>query len=74
MKPALLVIDVISDFVTGKFGGERAQSIVPNIGRLLGYAREVDAPIIYVTDSHRLGDREFQIWGNTLLAALRGLR
>lgn len=63
MKPALLVIDVINDFVTGKFGSKRAQGIVPNVRSLLDYARGSEIPVIYVTDAHRPGDQEFQVWG-----------
>lgn len=35
MKPAVLVIDVIHDFVYGKFRSERAASILPSLERLL---------------------------------------
>ncbi len=39
MKPAVLVIDVIHDFVFGKFGSERAASILPSLEGLLGGGR-----------------------------------
>jgi nicotinamidase-related amidase len=39
LKPAVLVIDVIHDFVYGKFGSERAASILPSMERLLGGGR-----------------------------------
>ncbi len=39
MKPAVLVIDVIRDFVYGKFGSERDASILPSLERLLGGGR-----------------------------------
>ncbi len=39
MKPAVLVIVVIHDFAYGKFGGERAASILPSLVRLLGGGR-----------------------------------
>ncbi len=64
MKTAVLVVDMINDFVTGALGSERARSIVPKIGRLLEEARREGAPIVYVTDAHLPGvDREFEVWG-----------
>ena len=63
MKTAILVIDVINDFVTGTLGGDRAAAIVPRIRRLLERARGLGVPVIYVTDAHIPGvDREFEVW------------
>ena len=63
MKPAILVIDMINDFVSGVLGSERSARIVPNIQGLLRYARGEEVPIIYITDAHLPeGDREFDIW------------
>lgn len=39
MKHAVLVIDVIHDFVYGKFGSERDAFILPSLERLLGGGR-----------------------------------
>ncbi len=63
MKPGILVIDVINDFVSGALGSERAATIVPNISMLLDHARGIGMPVIYITDSHLPGvDREFDVW------------
>jgi len=63
MRPAVLIIDVINDFVSGVLGSERAAGIVPSIRGLLRYARGKGVPVIYVTDAHLPeGDREFEIW------------
>jgi len=63
LKAAILVIDVINDFVTGVLGSDRAGAIVPNIRRLLDHARGACVPVIYVTDSHLPGvDGEFKAW------------
>lgn len=63
MKAAIIVIDVINDFVSGVLGSERAEKIVPNIQRLISQARGAGAPVVYVTDAHLPeGDREFDIW------------
>jgi len=63
VKAAVLVIDVINDFVTGALGSNRAAAIVPRIRRLLERARGLGVPVIYVTDAHLPGaDREFEVW------------
>jgi len=63
MNPAILVIDVIHDFVYGKFGSERGHSILPPLKNLLDTARNIGVPVVYVTDAHLPHDHEFQIWG-----------
>lgn len=64
MVTAVLVIDMIQEFVTGRLGNPRAQTIVPNVARLLGAARGEGLPVVYLTDSHLPGiDPEFEIWG-----------
>jgi len=64
MKPAVIVIDMINDFVTGVFKSARAAKIVPNIKALLDQARRQKVPVIYATDAHLPGiDPEFDVWG-----------
>lgn len=72
MVTAVLVIDMIKDFVTGKFENKRAQEIIPNIQEVLKSARSSDKPVIYVSDTHPEGDREFSIWGSHALAESEG--
>mgnify|MGYP006307378433 CR=1 FL=1 len=72
MKTAVLIIDMIKDFVTGEFENERAKEIVPNIQEVLEAAREKDKPVIYVTDAHPEGDEEFSIWGEHAKAGTEG--
>ncbi|MGB9622912.1 MAG: cysteine hydrolase family protein [Candidatus Bathyarchaeia archaeon] len=63
MSRAVLVIDVINDFVSGVMGSERASRIVSNISKLLTRARENHTPVIYITDAHHEDiEPEFQIW------------
>lgn len=66
MKPAVLVIDMLNDFV--KEGGalrvERAERIVPKLRSLLEWARQKGIPVIYACDAHIKGvDRELELWG-----------
>ncbi len=73
MKPAVLVIDVIHDFVYGKFGSDRAASILPSLEGLLGYARGSGVPVVYLTDAHLpAGDAEFEIWGEHAVEGSEG--
>jgi len=70
VKTAVVVIDMINDFVTGVFKSERAAKIIPNIKRLLEFARKQGVPIIYATDAHLPNvDLEFEVWG---LHAVKG--
>lgn len=72
MTTAVLVIDMIKDFVTGKFENERAQDIVPNIKELLSAARATNKPVVYVSDSHPEEDNEFSIWGEHAISGTEG--
>lgn len=72
MTTAVLVIDMIRDFVTGKFENERAKDIIPNIQELLEFARSSDKPVVYISDSHPEGDHEFSIWGPHAVSGTEG--
>lgn len=63
MRSALLVIDMIVDFVYGKFGNPYAQEIVPKLRELLDSARENNIPIFYLVDTHSKEDPEIFLWG-----------
>ncbi len=52
---ALLVVDVINDFVTGVFGNPRAEAMVPRLRALLPEVRIAGVPVIYCSDSHLAG-------------------
>ncbi len=72
-KPAILVVDMLNDFVTGAIGCDRAREIVPATARLLDAAREKGVPVIFCNDAHRPGiDRELQIWGDHALVGTPG--
>jgi nicotinamidase-related amidase len=51
----VLVVDMVNDFVTGVFGNDRAQAMVPRLAALLGRVRQAQVPIIYCNDSHLAG-------------------
>jgi nicotinamidase-related amidase len=60
---ALIIVDMIHDFVDGKFGSKGAQEIIPQIKKLINWARLNKTPIIYLKDSHTPGDPELRVWG-----------
>lgn len=72
MRPALLIIDMIVDFVSGKFGNPYAQEIVPKIRKLLDTTRELKIPVFYLTDSHSPSDPEISLWGEHAMEGEKG--
>lgn len=72
-RPAILVVDMLNDFVYGALTCERAKAIVPATAELLDYAREAGVPVIFCNDAHRAGiDRELIIWGDHAIAGTPG--
>lgn len=65
-KPAILVVDMLNDFVTGALGCERARDIVPATAELLDAARAAGVPVIFCNDAHIQGiDHELKLWETT---------
>ena len=61
---ALMIIDMLEEFVRGRLKAEAAENIVPSISKLLSFARHYGIPVIFVADSHYPKiDREFELWG-----------
>lgn len=72
-KPAILVVDMLNDFVTGALGCDRARAIVPCCEELLGAARKAGVPVIYCNDAHYKDiDRELEIWGDHAIVGTPG--
>lgn len=63
MKLAIIVVDMLKEFVFGELKAEQAQSIISNIKRLLDFGRKKKIPIFYVCDAHEEGDFELKLWG-----------
>ena len=63
MSKAILVVDLIKEFVTGRLGNPRAQAVVPRVGRLLSAYRKKGLKVVHITDAHIPGvDLEFEVW------------
>lgn len=61
---AVLVIDMLEEFVRGRLKAENAEKIIPHIKRLLDFARRHGIPVIHAVDQHYEGiDGEFRLWG-----------
>ena len=73
VKPAILVVDMLNDFVTGALTCERAKAIVPATAKLLDAARAAGVPVIFCNDAHIKGiDRELALWGDHAIAGTKG--
>ena len=72
MTDALLIVDMVNDFVTGKLGTPRAKRIIPNIRTLADGARKAGVPVVYVNDAHLPKDFELKIWGPHSMAGTKG--
>ena len=70
---AVLVVDMLQDFVYGALTCERAVAIVPATARLLDAARKAGMPVIFCNDAHRPGiDKELALWGDHAIIGTPG--
>ena len=46
IRPAVILVDVQNDFVTGKFQVEKAKNVIPVLQRLVVAARKYNIPVI----------------------------
>ena len=72
MTQALLIVDLVNDFVTGKLPCPRASRIIPNVRRLADAARTAKIPVIYCNDAHLPTDFELKIWGPHSMKGTKG--
>ena len=72
-KAAIIVVDMLNDFVTGALKCDRGLAIVPATARLLQGARKAGVPVVFSNDAHLKGiDREFEVWGEHAVAGTKG--
>ena len=70
---AVIVIDMLNDFVTGGIKTERAAHVVPNLKRLVEAARKHSIPVIYSNDAHLPSDPEVvRRWGKHAIRGTKG--
>jgi nicotinamidase-related amidase len=63
----VVVVDMVHDFVDGRFGSERARRCVDTIGKLLEFAHRKKWTVVFTRDVHLPGDEEFRVWGEHCL-------
>ena len=72
-KYAVLVVDMLNDFVTGALKCDRGLAIVPKTKQLLAGCREKGVPVIFCNDAHVKGiDHELKFWGDHAIAGTKG--
>ena len=69
---ALIIVDMLADFVDGALANPRAQSIVEPIRRLLNHARSEGWVVVFSNDAHEPGDPELRVWGEHAMAGAPG--
>lgn len=71
---ALLVIDMLNDFVTGKIANPRSERIIEPIQQLLTKARadRDEWIVVYANDAHLPSDFELAVWGEHAMAGTAG--
>ena len=70
---AVLVVDMLNDFVTGALACDRGKAIVPATAQLLDAARKAGVPVIFCNDSHIKGvDWELKLWGDHAIVGTKG--
>ena len=73
MKQAILVVDMLNDFVTGALKCDRGAAIVPQLTKLVDGARKSNVPVIFLKDAHLEGiDHELTHWGVHAMAGTHG--
>jgi len=70
---AVIVIDMLNDFVTGGLKCDRAKLIVPKLTKLIEAAHKHNVPVIYSNDAHYSQDVEVVAkWGKHAIKGTRG--
>ena len=65
---ALIIVDMLKDFVDGKLANPKAQAMIGPLQRLLAHARENGWVVVFSNDAHQPGDPELKIWGEHAMA------
>ena len=73
VKLAYVAVDLVNDFVTGKFGSQRAVDVANRAARFLS-SLPTGSEVIFTLDTHVKDDPEFAVWGEHCLAGTSGSR
>ena len=70
---AVILVDMLNDFVTGSLKCDRAQHIIPNLKRLVEAARLNGVAVVYSNDAHYPQDHEVVArWGSHAIKGTEG--
>jgi nicotinamidase-related amidase len=69
---ALIIVDMLDDFVDGTLANPRAQTIIEPLQRLLRHARSEGWVVVFSNDAHQPGDPELRVWGEHAMAGTPG--
>jgi nicotinamidase-related amidase len=73
MTDALIVDDILEEFVYGKISSPRARKIIEPTKKLILAARKSKkVPVIYVCDAHLPSDPEMKVWGPHAMKGTKG--
>lgn len=61
-KSALIIIDMINDFIKGPLKLTNVNKIISNIKKLISWAHKSNIPVIYLNDAHSENHIEFKLW------------
>ena len=65
---ALIIVDMLVDFVDGKLANPRADRIIEPLTRLLDHARANGWVVVFSNDAHHPDDPELRVWGEHAMA------
>jgi nicotinamidase-related amidase len=71
---AVVVVDMLEDFIYGALKTERMISKIPNVAALLDASRANRVPVIYCNDSHKPSDFELDRWKPHAMRGTKGAR
>jgi nicotinamidase-related amidase len=69
---ALIVDDILEEFVYGKISSPRAKNIIEPTKDLISAARKAKVPVAYVCDAHLPSDPEIKVWGPHAMKGTKG--
>jgi nicotinamidase-related amidase len=65
---ALIIVDMLNDFVDGRLANPKAQAIIAPLQRLLQHARDEEWLVVFSNDAHQPDDPELRVWGEHAMA------
>lgn len=74
-RKAILIIDMLNDFIDNNKDTKAIKKIIDNIKSLINYSRKNNHLIIYVNDAHiENEDEELKEWGNHAIKGTKGAK